>query len=187
MKKLLIISVAGLLLTACGESKKAAEETTAITEQQQLSDGGEYEKDGRYCIYREPQTATAEDGSLSVSITMTPDFSLPGVENVSFGRTYCDNVARVCVTTGADTLLNTQYTKQSLTEWADETIVGRAILNRLTCHEINGNGVKLEAEISVPHSDEECYVTIKVGRDGSVDISKYMMTEEVPEEIAGGQ
>lgn len=186
MKKLLIIGVAGLLLTACSESKKADKEAAVVAEQQQLSDGGEYEKDGRYCIYREPQTTTAEDGSLSVNITMTPDFSLPAVENESFGRTYCDNVARVCVTTETDTLLNTQYTKQSLAEWTDETIAGRAILNRLTCRGINGDGVKLEAEISVPHSDEECYVTIKVGRDGSVDISRYM-AEEVPDEIAGGQ
>ena len=44
--------------------------------------------------------------------------------------------------------------------------------------------MKLEAEISVPHSDEECYVTIIVNRDGTVEMKRYEV-EEVPEEIAG--
>ena len=185
MKRLLICLSVMLCLVACKQTKTDADATGENTQQQaNISDGSEYEKNGRYCIYREPVTIDSEDGRYHVYITMTPDFKQPSVKNESFNRTYCDNKASLCITTATDTIIVKDFDKTSFSEYVDANIVSRAIFNRLTCRGFSKDAIKLEAEISVPHSDEECYVTIMVGADGSLTMKRYE-SEDVPEEIAG--
>ncbi len=184
MKKIFIFSLLALSLVACKDNKgENTEGEEPAAEQTEMSDGAEYEKNGVYSIYREPMTADSDDNTYHVAIYITPDPSLPTVENASFNRTYADNRANVTVTADNDTILSRQFTKQSFAEYFDANINKKAILNRITCRGFSANGVKLEAEISVPHSDEECYVTITVLRDGTVTMERYTDTE-VPEEIA---
>ena len=182
MKKILLFVCLISCLWACKEAKTNNNEVPQSEEQTNLSDGSEYEKNGRYCIFREPVSISSEDGKYHVIIKMHPDLSLPSVKNESFGRTYCDNVADVCVMAGNDTLMSRQFKKDVFSDYVDNNIASRAILNRITCRGFSADGVKLEAEISVPHSDEECYVTILVNRDGTVTMKRYE-SEDVPTEI----
>lgn len=185
MERLLICLCVAVCLCACKETKPDTDSaSTQKAEQNVMSDGGEYEKNGRYCIFRTPVSMDSEDGRFHVDITMEPDFSLPAVNNESFNRIYCDNRASLCVTSASDTVVSRQLDKMSFAEYIDSNIASRAIFNRLSCRGFEKDAVKLEAEISVPHSDEECYVTIIVNRDGTVEMKRYEV-EEVPEEIAG--
>lgn len=183
MKKLLIITLSLLALVACKDNKATNETSSNETQTQTpLSDGDEYEKNDRHCIYREPLSLTSDDGSMAVAICLTPDFSLPPVHDKDYGLTYCDNRAEVCVTYHGDTIMNQDFTKASLSTWTDANIAPRAILNNMTFRGFNPNGLRLEAEVSVPHSDEECYVVIDVDTNGGVNIYRYE-DEAVPEEL----
>ena len=151
-------------LWACKEAKNDTNNETPQTEEQtNLSDGSEYEKNGRYCIFRDPVSMSSDDGKYHVSIKMSPDFNLPSVKNES-------------------TILDRQFKKDMFLEYIDNDIASRAILNRVTCRGFSPDGIKLEAEISVPHSDEECYVTILVNCDGTMTMKRYE-SEDVPNEI----
>lgn len=185
MKRLLLCLCAALCLCACKQTKTEADGKTNETEQQEtLSDGSEYEKNGKYCIYREPLTIDSEDGKYHVYISMTPDFTMPTVKNESFDRIYCDNKASLLITTATDTIFSSSFNKDSFKDYVDANISQRAIFNRLTCRGFTQGAIKLEAEISVPHSDEECYVTIMVDDHGGMTMKRYE-SEAVPEEIAG--
>ncbi len=186
MRKTVICALAALaMLAGCGNNKGDNQGAGSDAEEVILSDGSEVEKDGVYSIYREPVVAEAQttDGqNMRVEIYVTPDMDLPTVENESFKRIYCDNRADVMVTLGGDTVAQEQYTKESFAEYVDATIMPTAILSRLTYRGMSGDEMKLEAEVSVPHSDEEAYITIYVGRDGSVRMEPYTI-EEIPDEM----
>ena len=186
MKRLLVLLCVAASLCACRNAKPEAESAAALQDQQEaLSDGSEYEKNGRYCIFRDPLSIDSDDGAFHVSITMSPDFSQPAVNDEGFGRVYCDNKANLCITMSGDTIAHEQFTKTTFLDYIDQATASHAIFNRLTCRGFTKDEVKLEAEISVPHSEEQCYVTIVVNRSGAVSMKRYE-AEEVPDEIIGG-
>ncbi len=185
MKKFLIFMCVALGLSACHNSKSDVDKTAPTQEgQEEMSDGSEYEKDGRRCIFNSPMTLDSDDGKFHVSITMTPDFNQPSVKNENFNCLYCDNKATLCITSSGDTIALQHYNKNSFMDYVDQSIAPRAIFSRLSCRGFSNDAVKLEAEISVPHSEEECYVTIVVNRDGTISMKRYE-DEEVPDEIVG--
>lgn len=185
MKKIIaLLLTITIISVSCKEKTVVEPQIAETTQKDTLSDGDEYQKSGRYCIYRQPITQTSDDASTIVEIKIQPDFSLPSVENESFERTYCDNSANIIVICSGDTVFNNNFTKHSFAEQIETGLSEKAILNRIVCRGFSNNNVKLEAEISVPHSDEECYITITIDKNGNTNISRYE-TEEVPEEIVG--
>ena len=185
MKRLFVFLCVVVGLCACRDTKPGIDRSAPVQDKREaLSDGSEYEKNGRYCIFRTPVSLDSEDGEFNVSITMLPDFSQPSVNNESFNRVYCDNKATLSITSSGDTIALKHFNKTSFLDYIDQSIAPRAVFNRLSCRGFTKDAVKLEAEISVPHSDEECYVTIVVNRDGTVSMKRFE-TEVVPEEIVG--
>ena len=183
MKKIVsLLLIITIISASCKEKIDKQPQVVETTQKQTMNDGDEYKKNGRYCIYRQPITQTSDDASTMVEIKMQPDFSLPPVENESFERTYCDNCANIIVVCSGDTIFNNNFTKKSFAEQIETSLSEKAILNRIVCRGFSNNSVKLEAEISVPHSDEETYITIVIDKNGNTHISRYE-TEEVPEEI----
>lgn len=183
MKKLLIMALALSIMTACKDNKatdtQQAETTQAETTK---SDGGEYEHNGIYSIYREPVIIDSEDKTFHVEIRMSPDTLLPTVYNENFNRTYADNHATIVVVAKNDTIFSKQFTKATFAEYIDSSIAGRAILCRIAYRGATANQVNLEAEVSVPHSDEECYITMTILGDGTLQMQRYI-NNEVPDEV----
>ena len=164
-----LILLAFVTLASCGS--KPQNDVQAIDEElNEIVESSEFKENGLMKQRPTEQVVDTKEG-YKVNISVRPDESLPRVPNDNFG-TYCDNRITVTAFTGADTLVNRQFTKADFSDALDSNLKTYAILENLSLTSSTGQSVTLDASVSVPHSDEQAIFTITLGFDGSMTMQK---------------
>ena len=164
-----LILLAFVTLASCGS--KPQNDVQAIDEElNEIVESSEFKENGLMKQRPTEQVVDTKEG-YKVNISVRPDESLPRVPNDNFG-TYCDNRITVTAFTGADTLVNRQFTKADFSDALDSNLKTYAILENLSLTSSTGQSVTLDASVSVPHSDEQAIFSITLGFDGSMTMQK---------------
>ena len=184
MKKILIMAMAATLLASCGGNgtQGNGNDSTAVAmDGEQMTDGQEYEENGVVKTYFVTSVQQV-DSQTTISINMMPDESLPKIKNENLGKIYCDNKAVVTFKQGGQVLLERTFNKMSFESYVDARLLQNATLFRLQYAGRQGNGVKLLAIISVPHSEEEADIYVTLTPDGGMSMEKDQ-ADAVPEDL----
>lgn len=170
MKKFLILCAAATIIVACKNTTQA--DVQAIDEElNEIVESDEYKEHDLIKLRATEDIVDTKDGN-HVVLTLEPDERLPHVANENFG-TYCDNRASVIVLSeSGDTLLSRHFTKTDMQEYIDTALFRSGILDGLSVERATPSTIVVNANISVPHSDEQVVVALTMGLDGSISMQR---------------
>lgn len=176
MKKIVLLMAGLLVMWSCKNGSKN-DVRQMDDELSQIVPSSEYEKGGLTYL-RTANDTVRVDAGYTVVIGFSPDKSLPHVKNEEFSKTYCDNRATVSAYRGDSVILKHQFSKDDFANFLDDNLRRNAILYSVSLVGADSKGIKLEADVCVPHSDEQLALNISLGFDNSITIIRQMPDQD---------
>lgn len=144
------IALSTFLFAACGTRQEGANAESADTIQYELAAEDSVEKDAPQQL---SDTVVFNDQKFIINIARTPADSMPKVYDTD-DIPFLDNMVKVTVHTGGETIVNRTFTKNDFKEAAENVSLSKVVLGGMVFNTINGTGIVFNAQLCPPGSVE---------------------------------